>query len=206
VSDHTAAVAPLATHAATVHVRIAENIAATQRLLRGPIPLQVAGLADLIVEALRAGNKLLLFGNGGSAADAGHLAAEFVGRFRYDRAPLPALALTDNAAATSAIGNDYGFEYTFARQVEGFGQSGDVAIGLTTSGCSPNVVLGLSAARAIGLHTVALSGYSTPALESCAEVLICTPAPETARVQECQMLLGHIVCELVERTMFPVTR
>src|SRR3954462_4893983 len=113
--------------AAMVQARIAENISATQRLLRGAVPAQTAELADLLVEALRAGNKVLLFGNGGSAADASHLAAEFVGRFRYDRPALPALSLTDNASSTSAIGNDFGFEHVFARQIAAFGQPGDVA-------------------------------------------------------------------------------
>src|SRR4051812_16602825 len=150
MTKHSLVVRPLALAAATVEARIAENIAATQGLLRGAVPQQAAELAELIVDVLRDGNKLLLFGNGGSAADASHLAAEFVGRFRYDRPAMPALSLSDNAAATSAIGNDYGFEQTFARQVAAFGQRGDVAIGLTTSGRSPNVILGLSAARAGG--------------------------------------------------------
>ena len=190
--------------AARVQARIAENIAATQGLLRGAVPGQVAELADVLVDALRANHKLLLFGNGGSAADAGHLAAEFVGRFRHDRPALPAISLADNASSISAIGNDFGFEHVFARQVEAFGQPGDVAIGLTTSGRSRNVALGLAAARAGGLRTAALCGMVTPELESSAELCVCTPARETARVQECHMLVGHIVCELVERALFPL--
>src|SRR4051794_942020 len=138
---------------AAVAGRIAENIAATQSLLRGAIPEQTAALAEIVVEALRAGNKLLLFGNGGSAADATHLAAEFVGRFRYDRPALAALSLTDNASSMSAIGNDYGYEEVFARQVEAFGRPGDVALGLTTSGRSPNVLLALDAAQERELRT-----------------------------------------------------
>src|SRR3954468_18309577 len=124
---------------ATVQARIAESLAATQSLLRGAIPAQTAQLAELIAGALGAGHKLLLFGNGGSAADATHLAAEFVGRFRHDRAPLPALSLTDNTSSMSAIGNDYSYSEVFARQVRAFGQPGDVAIALSTSGTSPNV-------------------------------------------------------------------
>jgi D-sedoheptulose 7-phosphate isomerase len=186
-----------------VQARIAENISATQGMLRGEIPQQTAEVAELVTDALRAGNKLLLFGNGGSAADATHLAAEFVGRFRYDRPALPALSLTDNAASVSAIGNDYGYEHVFARQVEAFGGPGDVALALTTSGRSPNVILALEAARSRGLQTVVMSGQPSARLEDLADLCLCTPARDTARVQECHMLIGHIVCELVERTMFP---
>src|SRR4051812_48584850 len=194
---------PLVLGGAAVQARIAENITATQSLLRGDMPGQIAALAELITDALRSGNKLLLFGNGGSAADASHLAAEFVGRFRHDRPALPALSLTDNASSTSAIGNDYGFEQVFARQVAAFGQPGDVAIGMSTSGRSENVLLGMRAAAERDLRTVALCGGRAPALEHCCELFLHTPARDTARVQECHMLLGHIVCELVERALFP---
>jgi D-sedoheptulose 7-phosphate isomerase len=194
---------PLVREAATVQARIAENISATQGLLRGAIPRQTAELADLVTETLRGGNKLLLFGNGGSAADATHLAAEFVGRFRYDRPALPALSLTDNASSMSAIGNDYGYEQVFARQVAAFGQPGDVALALTTSGRSPNVIAALEAARSRGLLTVVLCGMPSAQLEDLADLCLCTPARETARIQECHMLIGHIVCEFVERAMFP---
>jgi D-sedoheptulose 7-phosphate isomerase len=190
--------------AAMAQARIAESISATQNLLRGSVPAQIGEIADVLIEALRAGRKLLLFGNGGSAADATHLAAEFVGRFRYDRPALPALSLTDNASSTSAIGNDFGFEQVFVRQIAAFGQAGDVALGLTTSGRSANVVLALAAARARGLRTVALCGRLTPEIRGAAELCLSTPARDTARVQECHMLVGHIVCELVERDLFPV--
>jgi D-sedoheptulose 7-phosphate isomerase len=206
MTRHGVARAPLTLGPVTVRARITESIAATQALLRDSVADQVALLAELIAEALADGHKLLLFGNGGSAADATHLAAEFVGRFRYDRAPLPALSLTDNASSMSAIGNDYGFADVFARQVAAFGQPGDVALGLTTSGRSANVVRALEAARARELHTVAFCGRRTPALEQSADLCVCTPARETARVQECHMLLGHIVCELVERALFPPSR
>src|SRR4051794_4966772 len=205
MTRHTAAITfePSVREAGTVRTRIAENISATQTLLRGAVPAQTAELADLLVEALAAGNKLLFFGNGGSAADASHLAAEFVGRFRYDRPPLPALSLTDNASSTSAIGNDLGFEHVFARQIAAFGQPGDVAIGLSTSGRSQNVLLALDAALERDMRTVALCGVAAPELRRRAELCLCTPARETARVQECHMLIGHIVCELVERALFP---
>jgi D-sedoheptulose 7-phosphate isomerase len=194
---------PLVREAAAVQARIAENIAATQNLLRSGIPEQAAQVAEVLTEALRGGNKLLLFGNGGSAADATHLAAEFVGRFQYDRPALPALSLSDNASSMSAIGNDYGFDDVFSRQIAAFGQPGDVAIGLSTSGRSANVIGALEAAQAGGLRTVALCGRASPALRRRAEFCLFTPARDTARVQECHMLVGHIICELVERSLFP---
>jgi D-sedoheptulose 7-phosphate isomerase len=203
MTENTSALDADVRQAATVKARIAENIAATQGLMRGPIPRQLAALAELVTEALRAGNKVLLFGNGGSAADATHLAAELVGRFRLHRPALPALSLTDNGSSLSAIANDFGYQEVFARQVAAFGQPGDIAIGITTSGRSANVVEGLRAACEADLRTVALCGVLTRELEEVAEFCLCTPMRETARIQECQMLLGHILCELVERALFP---
>jgi D-sedoheptulose 7-phosphate isomerase len=182
--------------------RMRESLAAHQALLDGDMPERVADVARLIVSTLGDGGKLLLFGNGGSAADATHLAAEFVGRFRFDRAPLPALSLSDNASSVSGIGNDYGYEEVFARQVTALGGPPDVAIGISTSGTSPNVVAGLRAARAAGLHTVALTGATGGAMPAEAERCLRMPSTDTARVQECYMLVGHLLCELVERTMF----
>jgi D-sedoheptulose 7-phosphate isomerase len=182
--------------------RMRESIAAHRALLDGDLPERVAEVAGLIVAALGEGGKVLLFGNGGSAADATHLAAEFVGRFRFDRAPLPALSLSDNGSSVSGIGNDYGYEDVFARQVTALGSPGDVAIGISTSGTSPNVVAGLRAARAAGLHTVALTGAAGGDLPGEAERCLRMPSTDTARVQECYMLVGHLVCELVERTLF----
>jgi D-sedoheptulose 7-phosphate isomerase len=182
--------------------RIRESVAAHQALLEGEIPDRVAELAELIVACLQDGGKVLLFGNGGSAADATHLAAEFVGRFRFDRSPLPALSLSDNGSSVSGIGNDYGYEDVFARQVAALGSAGDVAIGISTSGTSPNVVEGLRAARAGRLSTVALTGTPGGDLPGEADFCLRMPATETARIQECYMLAGHLVCELVEQTMF----
>jgi D-sedoheptulose 7-phosphate isomerase len=186
-----------------VRNRIGESIAAKQALLAGDHADQAAEVADMLVACMTGGGKVLLFGNGGSAADATHLAAEFVGRFRRDRAPLPALSLTDNGSSVSAIGNDYDYAEVFARQVRAFGQPGDVALGLTTSGSSGNVVAGLRAARDAGLSTVALTGAAGGDVMAEADVCIRVPATETARVQECHMLVGHIVCELVEQAIFP---
>jgi D-sedoheptulose 7-phosphate isomerase len=165
--------------------------------------VQAAYLAERVGAALRDGGKVLLFGNGGSAADATHLAAEFVGRFRYDRAPLPALSLSDNASSVSAIGNDYSYEEVFARQVQAFGRPGDVAIGITTSGTSANVVAGLATARDEGLYTAVLTGRSGGVVGDEADLCLRMPTDETARVQECYLLIGHVLCELVERSLFP---
>lgn len=165
----------------------------------------VAGMArvsQILVEAFRKGNKPLLFGNGGSAADAQHIAAEFVGRFAFDRPPLPALALSVNTSAVTAIGNDYGFDLLFARQIEALGRAGDVAIGISTSGNSPNVLHGLAAAKKLGLHTVALVGAGGGKMKGAAEHCLCVPSKETPRIQECHILIGHIISELVEETIF----
>jgi len=191
------------THGSEVaRTRIRESVAVHQALLDNELPSRVAELAELIVASLRNGGKVLFFGNGGSAADATHLAAEFVGRFRFDRSPLPALSLSDNGSSVSGIGNDYGFDDVFARQVAAFGTAGDVAIGISTSGISQNVVEGLRAASARGLHTVALAGTPGGDLPDEAERCLRMPATDTARVQECYMLVGHLVCELVEQAMF----
>jgi D-sedoheptulose 7-phosphate isomerase len=188
--------------ATIARARIEESVAAHAALLDGAIPDRVAGLAQLIVGSLRAGGKVLLFGNGGSAADATHLAAEFVGRFRFDRSPLPALSLSDNGSSVSGIGNDYRYEDVFARQLVALGNAGDVAIGISTSGTSPNVIEAIRAARGAGLHTVALTGTPGGELPAEAQHCLCMPASETARIQECYLLVGHLVCELVEQSMF----
>ena len=162
----------------------------------------MAKVSEILIEALQKGNKPLLFGNGGSAADAQHIAAEFVGRFAFDRPPLPALALSVNTSSVTAIANDYGFEFAFARQIEALGRPGDVAIGISTSGNSPNVLQGVAAAKRLGLHTVALTGEAGGKLKTAAEYCICAPSNETPRIQECHILIGHIISELVEQTIF----
>jgi D-sedoheptulose 7-phosphate isomerase len=188
--------------AVLVRQRIEENIAATRLLLDDGIVDACAGVAERIVEAYRAGNKVLFFGNGGSAADAQHLAAEMCGRFLIDRRSLPAIALADNVAALTAIGNDYAFEDVFARQIDGFGAPGDVAIGISTSGGSENVIRAITAARGNGLLTVALTGGSGGRLAQEAELCLCMPCTETPRIQEGHALVGHILCELVESALF----
>jgi D-sedoheptulose 7-phosphate isomerase len=162
----------------------------------------VAKVAEILVNALDQGKKALLFGNGGSAADAQHIAAEFVGRFAFDRPPLPALALSVNTSCITAIGNDYGFDQVFSRQIEALAHPGDVAIGISTSGNSPNVLDALSLSRKKGLHTIALSGWTGGKLKSAADYCICVPSNDTPRIQECHILIGHIISELVEQTIF----
>jgi D-sedoheptulose 7-phosphate isomerase len=185
-----------------VRQRIEENQATTRLLLEGGVVDAVATVAQRIIDAYRAGNKVIFFGNGGSAADAQHLAAEMCGRFLIDRRSLPALALADNIAAVTAIGNDYAFEDVFARQMQGFGAPGDVAVGISTSGQSENVVRAMQVARANGLCTVALTGGSGGRLAQVAELCLLMPSAETPRIQEGHALIGHILCELVESTLF----
>jgi D-sedoheptulose 7-phosphate isomerase len=162
----------------------------------------VATVSELLVEALKKGNKVLLFGNGGSAGDAQHIAAEFVGRFGFNRPALPALALTVNTSCITAIGNDYGFESVFSRQIEALARSGDVAVGISTSGRSPNILRAMSTAKKMGLHTVGLTGSSGRTLKDAVEHCICVPSNETPRIQECHILIGHVISELVEQTIF----
>jgi len=182
---------------------IEASIAVQQQLLgSAEIVSGMARVSEILIEALKKGNKLLLFGNGGSAADAQHIAAEFVGRFAFDRPALPALALSVNTSCVTAIGNDYGFEVVFARQIEALGRAGDVAIGISTSGNSPNVLQGLATAKKMGLHTVALTGATGGKLKNAVDHCICAPSNATPRIQECHILIGHTISELVEQTIF----
>jgi phosphoheptose isomerase len=174
-----------------------ETIALHQRV-RDAAATPVLAAADAIVGALKRGGKLLIFGNGGSAADAQHVAAELVGRFQRERVALAAVALTTDTSVLTSIGNDYAFDRVFARQVEALGRAGDVALGISTSGASPNVVAALEAARAIGMQTVALTGSDGGAVGRAASIHINVPSPATARVQEVHRTLLHVVCELVE--------
>jgi D-sedoheptulose 7-phosphate isomerase len=182
---------------------IQESIAVKERLLASAeIISLVAKASGILIDALDQGNKVLLFGNGGSAADAQHIAAEFVGRFAFDRPALPALALSENSSSVTAIGNDYGFDTVFSRQIEALGRPGDVAIGISTSGKSRNVIKAMSVASKIGLQTIALTGCEGGELEKAVDHCICVPSNETSRVQECHILIGHILSDLVERTIF----
>ena len=157
--------------------------------------------AGLIIMCLRAGGKLLFFGNGGSAADAQHLAAEFIGRFVRERAGLPAIALTTDSSILTAVGNDYGFDQIFARQVQALGRPGDVAIAISTSGNSPNIIEAVKAARKGYLKTIGLSGKDGGLLAKEADLVITVASTTTARIQECHIAVGHLLCELTEETL-----
>jgi D-sedoheptulose 7-phosphate isomerase len=182
---------------------IQDSIKVKQTLLMNSLLLgQIADVVQEFVSALSSGHKLLLFGNGGSAADSQHIAAEFVGRFQLERMPLPALALTVNTSALTGIGNDYDYVNVFSRQVEALGQAGDVAVGITTSGKSPNVIKGLAAAKAKGLVTVGMTGKFGDMLKEVSKYCLCVPSDQTPRIQECHILIGHIVSQLTEQEMF----
>ena len=162
---------------------------------------RIALVAGLMVTAFREGRKVLLFGNGGSATDAAHIAAEFVGRYKRERKPLPAIALATDIAAITCIANDYGFDELFARQVRAHGQKGDIAIGISTSGNSPNVLKGVAAARECGMITVAWTGGTGGKLAGLVDHPFVVPSTVTARIQESHITLGHVLCELVEETL-----
>jgi D-sedoheptulose 7-phosphate isomerase len=158
-------------------------------------------IAGAITDALRNGRKLLIAGNGGSAADAQHIAAEIIGRYKFDRPAWPAIALTTDTSALTAIANDYGFDRIFARQVEGLGQRGDVFIGITTSGSSPNILAALQAARALGLVTVGMTGARGAAMASLCDYLLVAPIDETALVQQIHIMAAHAICDEIEQTL-----
>ena len=179
-------------------VTLAATIALHQQMQQHPQPVLDAAAA--IVAALRGGGKLLVFGNGGSAADAQHVAAELVGRFERERAAMAAVALTTDASVMTSVANDYAFERVFARQVEGLGRRGDVALGISTSGASPNIVAGLVAARALGLQTIALTGGDGGAVGRAAAIHVNVPSDSAARVQEVHRTLLHVICDVVERS------
>jgi D-sedoheptulose 7-phosphate isomerase len=161
----------------------------------------VGAAAEALVAAYSGGHKAIFFGNGGSAADAQHLAAEFVGRYLRERKPLPALALNANSSALTAIGNDYGYQEVFARQLEGLGAVGDVAVGISTSGNSPSVIEAIARARSMGIFTIGLTGSSGGQLGEVVDVLIAVPSDETPRIQECHILVGHALCDAVEQAL-----
>lgn len=177
------------------------SIECNQRTLEALLPAMQRA-AELLIAAYRADHKAIFFGNGGSAADAQHLAAEFEGRYLINRRPLPALALSVNSSTVTAIGNDYGFEQVFARQIAAWAQSGDVAVGISTSGNSANVVEGIKTAKGRGAHTIALTGSGGGQLREWADVVLAVPSPATPRIQECHILIGHTLCQAVEEALF----
>jgi D-sedoheptulose 7-phosphate isomerase len=176
---------------------VKEKLRASQAVLD-----KVSEAAEVIIKAYKTNRKVLLAGNGGSAADCQHIAAEFVSRFFYDRPGLPAIALTTDSSMLTAIGNDYGFMNLFSRQVEAQGVSGDVFIGISTSGNSENILKALKAASKKDIHTIAFCGEGG-AIKDHADTAICIPSISTPYIQECHITVGHIICAIVEKTMFP---
>lgn len=156
---------------------------------------------DLIETSIRSGGKLLTFGNGGSAADAQHIASELVIRYRQHRAPIAAIALTTDTSALTACGNDFGFDALFARQVDALGRSGDVAIGISTSGNSPNVIEGLAQAQRKGMRTIAMTGGSSGRMTELCDAIIPVPSSVTARIQEMHIMIGHMLCKALEQRL-----
>ena len=161
----------------------------------------IAKVAELVASAVRSGNTIFLFGNGGSAADSQHIAAEFVGRFQAERRPLPAIALTVDTSALTSIGNDYGFDQIFARQLAALAKPGDVAIAITTSGSSKNVLAAMTVAREKGVRVVGLTGASGTIFASQCDAAVVVPSRNVARIQECHITIGHLVCEVVDHMM-----
>jgi len=196
-------VKPGLVHERLVAERIEESLAVHQALLANEAFLaEAAGVAGAIADSLGRDGTIFFFGNGGSAADAQHLAAELAGRYLLDRPGLAGLALTTNTSCLTAIGNDYGYDLVFARQLEALGSAGDVAIGISTSGNSPNVLRAFEAARAKRMTTVGLTGAEGGKLRPLADYCLRIPAEQTARIQEAHILVGHILCEIVEERMF----
>lgn len=190
-------------HLSSLVVReIEDSIAAKQKLLQDAgLVAQLARLAQDCHDSLKRGGKIIFAGNGGSFADAQHLSAEFVSRFKFDRAPLASLALATNSSAISAVGNDYGYDQVFSRELEAVARPGDVFIPITTSGNSPNVLKAIEVARRLELRTVCLTGETGGGARELCECLR-MPSRETARIQECHILVGHILCGLVESMCF----
>ncbi len=164
---------------------------------------EVVGQAvGMVVEAFKAGNKVLLFGNGGSAADAQHIAAEFVNRYQIERPPLPAIALTTDTSILTSISNDYGFIDSFSKQVKALGREGDVAIGISTSGTAANVIKAIKAAKEMGLKTISLTGGDGGDLAKLTDIALVVDSPITPRIQEVHITIGHVLCEMVDRMLF----
>lgn len=186
-----------------IRAQVKDSIGVKERFLADEKNIELLDrvAADLIA-AYRAGKKTLIAGNGGSAADAQHIAAEFVSRFYFDRPALASIALTTDTSALTAIGNDYGYEMLFSRQLEANGQAGDIYIAISTSGNSKNVLKSLESAKRMGIKTVGLTGDSGGKMKELVDYCICIPSNETPRIQECHILVGHILCAAVEKELF----
>lgn len=186
---------------ATIAAHIEASIATKQRVIEAHLST-LGTIAEIITGALCRGNKILFCGNGGSAADSQHLAAELIGRFRRERAALPAIALTTDTSILTALANDYSFDVVFSRQVEAFGREGDVVVGISTSGNSPNVLRAMDTAKALGMQTIGLTGENGGKLKEIVDVCFCVPSGDTCHIQETHITVGHAICELIEKDLF----
>jgi D-sedoheptulose 7-phosphate isomerase len=184
-----------------IKAELKASIETKEQVLKTLVPT-IEKAAKLMVEALRAGHKIMFFGNGGSAADAQHLAAELVGRFLKERQALPAISLTTDTSVLTSLGNDYGFDIIFARQIEGLAKPGDIAFGISTSGNSKNVLLGLEKARELKCQTIGLLGCDGGRIAEAVDLALTVPCRATPRVQESHITIGHILCGLVEAELF----
>jgi D-sedoheptulose 7-phosphate isomerase len=185
-----------------IGAHLSQSLAALERATQDAALLAAARkTAEIIIVALRAGNKLLIIGNGGSAADAQHIAAEIVGRYKQDRPAYAAIALTTDTSALTSIANDYGFEQVFARQVEGLGQRGDVLLALSTSGRSPNILAALRVARERGLITVGFTGTKGKTLGALCDHLLVAPSDDTPVIQQIHLAVAHGICDEIEQTL-----
>ena len=183
---------------------IAQSIAAKQNILtNGDFLARIEKAADMITASLRGGGKIHFCGNGGSAADAQHLAAELSGRFYYDRPPLNAEALHCNSSYLTAVGNDYGYEHIFARLMRGTGHKGDVLVGISTSGNSKNILEAYNACKELGISIISMTGETGGKMKEASDILLNVPSTDTPRIQESHIMIGHIICELVESAIFP---
>ena len=188
----------------TITRSISDSIAAKQAILNNPELLQtIQEVADTMITALRSGNRVLWCGNGGSAADAQHLAAELSGRFYYDRPPLNSEALHCNTSYLTAVANDYGYELIYSRMIDGACKQGDVLVGISTSGNSKNILNAFRKAKELGVVTVAMTGKTGGEMRQESDFLLNVPSMDTPRIQESHIMLGHIICEIVEAQMFP---
>lgn len=190
-------------HIETIKQHIEDSIQTKQRILSNEALLtQIGEAADLLIKAYQSGKKTLLAGNGGSAADAQHIAGEFVSKFYFDRPGIPSIALTTDTSILTAVGNDYGFERLFARQIEAQGQKGDVFIGISTSGNSKNILAALEACKAKGIQTIGLTGEKKCGMDDLCDIVLKIPSADTPRIQESHIMVGHILCGLVEEALF----
>jgi len=183
-----------------IEAQLRDSIKVKEDLLASQTDV-IVKMAETLIDCLRGGNKVILCGNGGSAADAQHLAGELVGKFAFERRALPAVALNANSSIVTAVGNDYGFEYVFSRQVEALAVKGDVASGLSASGNSPNVLNAMNAARSIGCRCLGFTGGDGGKLASACDLCLVVPSKKTWRIQEAHITVGHVLCDLVEKAV-----